>query len=268
MSPDNTSRPIGVASTGHAIFALTLVWLGAQGVGRAYLPPTWAGVPETLPGYTALVYLIAIISLLSGIGMLWRRTVHRAAALLLATFGVWLVAVRVTHIFTAPRAIDTWWGFGDTFAMGAAPLILFAWSAGDRPRFPRLTGARGVRLAQLLYGLAMFPFGIAHFLFLKETAALVPSYLPWHTAFAVATGCAFLATGVAVLTRRYARVAVDLSVVQMGLFTILVWVPVVMAGPSAGQWAEFVQSIALTAAGWVVADSYRDGTSLSPGATA
>jgi hypothetical protein len=68
---------------------------------------------------------------------------------------------------------------------------------------------------------------------------------------------AFVVAGIAVLIGVCARLAATLSALQMGLFLVLVWVPAVATRSlNAFQWGEVLVTWVLTAAGWVVADSY------------
>lgn len=231
-----------IRTSATLIFAVILVALGVLGLLRGDFIGLWQPVPKDVPAREWLAYLCALIPLVGGAGLAWKRTASGAAGLLLAWFVFWLLAFRVPAIVHAPLTQDPWSGWGETAVYAAAAWALYG---------------RRVRFAQALYGLALIPFGIGHFTYINETALLVPAWLPAHLAFASLTGAAFIAAGIAIVVGKLARLAAILSTVQMGIFTGLVWVPIVAAGPDAFQWSEFVISVTLTAAGWVVADSYK-----------
>jgi uncharacterized membrane protein len=144
--------------------------------------------------------------------------------------------------------------------MLAAALVLYAGFATDwdRDHLGYAVGGNGFRIARGLYGLSLIFFGAAHFIDVKDTVSLIPNWLPGHLFWAYFTGCAFIAAGIAALTGVCARLAVTLSVLQITLFLILVWLPIVATGSrNPFQWSETILNAALSAAGWVVADSYR-----------
>jgi len=244
---------------GHAVFAVTFVGLGILGLIQGDFTPIWSGAPKAVPAREALAYLSALVSLVTGIGLLWQRAAVIASRVLLIFLMLWLLLFRVSLFFRGDPAVLAWWACGETAVMAAGAWVLYAWFASDRDgsRLSFAAGDKGLRIARVLFGLGLIPFGVAHFTYLKETVVLVPRWLPWHTAWAYFTGAAFIAAGVAVLVGVAARLGATLAALQMGLFTLLVWVPIIVGTPNAFQWSEFVDSWALTAAAWLVADSYR-----------
>jgi uncharacterized membrane protein len=253
---------IRIASFGHALFAVTMIGLGIMVLIKGGFVPFWTGVPRGLPARPALVYLTAVVSLGSGVGLLWNRAAGNASRVLLIYLALWMLLFRLPLILGAPTSPGVWWACGEIAAMMAGAWVLVVWFAGDRggkrPGF--ITGEKGLTIARVLYGFGLIMFGIAHFTFLERTVSMVPNWLPWHLGWAYFTGGALIAAGVAVIVGVWARTAAILSAWELSLFTLLVWGPVIMAHPNADQWNEVVDSVALSAAAWVVADSYRRGT--------
>lgn len=252
-------RAVRIASAGQVVFAATMVALGIMGLTKGDFSVIWQPVSKGLPGRETLVYLCALISLVSGFGLLWRRMAAIAARVLLLWFVLWLLFFRLpdfAHGFT----VDIYWAACKTAVMLSAAWVLYTWFATDwdKHKLGFVAGENGLRIARVLYGLALIPFGLAHFTYLKQTTVLVPGWLPWHVPWAYFTGAAFVAAGIAVIVGICARLAAALSTLQMGLFLLLIWIPKAVEGSlTAFQRGEAVVTWALMSAAWVVTDSYR-----------
>lgn len=248
-----------VASIVHATFAVTMIGLGTVGLLRPDFAPVWNPVSTTVPARELLLYLGAFISLTCGIGLLVPRVAVLAARVLLATLLLWLVLLRLPNFLHAP-AFEACWSVFPLAVMLAAAWVRYVWLAADWDgmHLSFISGNNGLRIARVLYGLSLIFFGTAHFIDLKDTVSLIPNWLPGHLFWAYFTGCTFVAAGVAVLIGFRARLAAALSALQISLFLLLVWIPIVAAGSkNSFQWSESILTAALAAGAWVVADSYR-----------
>lgn len=169
----------------------------------------------------------------------------------------WLLVFKVRVAVAAPGAAAAWESCGETAVIAAGAWTLFAEAAAGWRTIGFLAGDSGLRAARILYALAMLAFGAAHIAYVKQTASLVPGWLPADVAWVWATAIAYVAAGFAILVGAWARLAAALSAAQMGVFTLLVWAPAVVApGAGADAWGEAAVSWTLTVAGWVVAASY------------
>jgi uncharacterized membrane protein len=143
----------------------------------------------------------------------------------------------------------------------AAAWVLYVWFAADwdRQHLRFISGNSGLSIARAVYGLSLIFFGVAHFIDVEDTVSLIPNWLAGHLFWAYFTGCAFVAAGMAILIGLCARLGACLSALQIALFLLLIWMPIVASGSKVPfQWSETILNAALLAGAWMIADSYRD----------
>ena len=248
MTADKTTGAYGWRVYGLGVMALAMVCL-AWGDFDPGQP-----VPKDFPDRAALAYAAAALMLVAGAAVEWRRTAAWGAAALAAYYALLVVILMNGRVvLTRYAEFGSYSGAAEQLAIAAGGVIVCAASA----RIDAALAARLTRLGQLAFGVCALLFGGAHFIYLNLTAPLVPKWLPPTQEFwAYATGVAFIAAGLAILTRVQARLAAILLTVMFASFTVLVHVPMLLAHPSSHWiWAENALNLAEIGAAWVVADS-------------
>lgn len=238
-------------------FAVTMIAIGIIGLAGGGFAPIWRPVPDATPGRQILAYLCTFISLATGAGLLTKRSAAPAALVLLIYLLVWTALFKVPFIIRAPLVEVSYQSCGQNAVLIAAARILYGWSARNGWRPSVLVGGVGLRIAHILYGLALVAFGLAQFIYLNLTVPLVPVWMPGPVFWSYLTGSVYIATGIAIVADVAGRLCAALSAVQIALITLLVWTPIVLAGHmSPIHWQESIESWALTASAWVVAMSF------------
>ena len=253
---------VGTVRVSYAVFAVVLIGLGILGLIKGDFAPGLAPVPESIPGRIAVVYLCAFVCIACGGGLLFRRVAPLAALVLFGWLLIWLILLRVPWMFVE-FSVGMWWSASSTAVITATAWVLYAQFAKewDKAHLSLIVDEGGLRIARTLFGIGLIPIGLAHFIYLEATAPLVPGWLLWPVFWSYFTGAAFIAAGLAAVTGVLARLGSALMALQIGLLTLIVWVPRVVTGDlNAFQWGEFVVSVFLTACTWVIADSYCDSS--------
>jgi uncharacterized membrane protein YphA (DoxX/SURF4 family) len=116
---------------------------------------------------------------------------------------------------------------GELAVLLAGGWVLFARLAGLQEGSPLsfATGQNGLRIARILFAVALIPIGLSHIVYVKPTADLVPPWLPYRMGWAYLTGAGQIACGLGVMFSVLPRVAARTEAGMISLFTLLVWGP-------------------------------------------
>jgi uncharacterized membrane protein len=138
-----------------------------------------------------------------------------------------------------------------------AALLLIA---GLIRSFEALSQERGVdkimTLGRLFFAIPMAVFGSEHFTATASVAALVPSWIPWHTFWVYLVGVAFICAGLSIAVLVQARLAAALVGMTLLIFVLVIDIPAVVAHPhNRFFWALALRQLAFSGGAFAFAMS-------------
>jgi uncharacterized membrane protein len=236
--------------------------LGVMAVGLASLAfgtfDPGQPVPENFPARTALAYAAGAFMVAAAAALEcpreWRRTAAWGAAALTVYYTLFVVILMNGRLLLTHYAEFVMYeDIAMQLSIAAGGLIVYATTA----RIDAALAARLTRLGRLAFGVCSLIFGGAHFVYMKNTASMVPKWLPPTQEFwGYATGVGFVAAGVAILTGVRARLAAILVTAMLVCFGVLANGRILLADHSSHwNWTESAVNLAVIGTAWVVADS-------------
>lgn len=239
------------------LYAIGMIGLGILALIYGDFALVWQPVAPWIPGRTLLAYASGIIMLFGGIGLLFNATAAWSARILFPYVIIWLL-LKVPALIVAPQMEAVWLGFGELAVLMTGGWVLFARLAGLRPGSPLtfLTTRNSIRCAKMLFAISLIPIGLSHIVYVKETAELVPAWLPYRAGWAYLTGAGHIAAGLGVLFSILPRVAAMAEAAMLSVFTLLVWLPAILAAPKTRlPWTAFFISWIIASAAWVLSQN-------------
>ena len=224
--PKKGTEIIRECQPGISLLSIGLIALGALSVIYRDFAYTWQPVPAFHPGRDVLAVVCGLFMIGAGVALFFRATVSVAVRAVFALLLAWM-CLPIPYLIAMPQREGRWLGTGEIAMLLAGGWVLFAHLSGlDKTGFfSHITGAKGVRIARIIFGLAVLPVGLSHFFYTTITASLVPPWLPFRTGLAYLTGFGQIACGLAILFSIWPRIAALIETGMLGLFAFLVWGP-------------------------------------------
>jgi uncharacterized membrane protein YphA (DoxX/SURF4 family) len=250
------------------IYGLAAVAFGLVGLSWGDFAAVWQPVPPTIPGRTIMAYVVALVLLLAGLSIFWRRSAALGALTLTVLYSLGVILLHAPLIIAHPTVFVMWSGAAEQLALVAGGLVSYACfsapaasdaSATAIAPTPTAAAVGMILCGRLLFGVCLIVFALAHLFYLKPTADAVPAWLPPNQVFwAYATAAGHFLAGLAILSGLAARLAARLLTGMFVVFGLLVHAPALLSDPhSHFNWAANAMNFALIASAWVIAASIR-----------
>ena len=199
-----------------------------------------------IPGLLILAYIFGALLMLAGVCIIFEKKT-RPVALVLGT-----VLLLIFCFYFIPYQFivnPDYMHFGDwenaakELALASGAFVVAGCSSEKKEN--ALTNFLGklIPCGAILFSITITSFGVDHFLFAKQAADYVPSWVPYHLFWLYFTGTALLASGIAIILKIKPRLAATLLGAMILTWVIILHIPRVVTSPVAYMGSEVTSAL-------------------------
>jgi hypothetical protein len=256
---------LNLSVIGRVFFGIAIGGLGYLSVYNHDFP--YMLIPpghSWIPGLQAIVYIFGALLILAGACII----IGKKVTLVSLVIG-WVFLLIFCFYFIPYQCIVSknnlhfgdWENAAKELALAGGALVI----AGSFPQNnENLIGSFWSKLipfGAILYAITILSFGIDHFLYAKEAADYVPSWIPNHVFWIYFCGIPLTASGIAIILRFKVSLIAALLGSMIFIWFIILHVPYVIAASSsrerAGEAASALLALAYSGVAFVIAGDAR-----------
>ncbi|MGB9463699.1 MAG: hypothetical protein WBR10_01165 [Candidatus Acidiferrum sp.] len=243
MQTTEMKSPDAISMLGRIFVAVALVVFGVQHFLYARFVGTL--VPAWIPGGFFWANFVGAAFVAAALSIVTKIQARLAATLLGVMFLLFVVVVHTPRIAVHLKDSNGWTSGFVALGMTGCGFILAG--AGRARNCPWSI------LGRCCFGLAMVAFGIQHLVYAKFNTGIGPPWVPGRPLLACLAGAVLIATAAGILIGRRAQVAAMLLGAALFFYSLLIYIPRLVAQPhNPGPWTSGFEILALAGSALVL----------------
>jgi hypothetical protein len=255
MTMDPIFARIGRIFYGIAIAATGLLTIYYRDFPYYLIPPNHGWLVD----HVFWIYASGIFLLLAGASIVFERMILPISLLLGTVFLLIFLFYFIPYellVSTKSMHFGAWENAAKTLALAGGAFVIADRYAASNPAAPPGFLQRLIPLGAACFPLTIISFSIDHFLYAREAAGYVPSWISNPVFWLYFTGVALCASGVAIFLKIIPRLSAGLLGTMIFIWVIILHIPKAMAAPLAingGEVTSALLALAYCGAAFVIA---------------
>ena len=231
-----------LSKIGRIFYGITMVGIGFQ-IIYYHDFPYWLLPPKHswIPGLVMIAYIFGIMFVLTGACIVFEKKARTVSLLagtaLLLIFCFYFIPYQLVTS-SDYLELGKWENAEKELAISGGSFIIAGCFSKNNELSSTGFATKLIRFGVIIFSIPVISFGIDHFLYAKDVAEYIPSWVPNKIFWSYFAGTALLGSGIAIILQIQQRLSAFLLGAMIFIWFIILHIPKAVASPFADMGSE------------------------------